>query len=299
MTYRQHGLLVAGGIALIGVAWTASWSGTSPLAYHAFFPLWLGYILAVSGITGLLTGSSLPARGWKPFTILFACSIPFWWIFELLNLRLQDWHYQLPHRYSWFAYRLEASFAFSTVVPAIFVTAELWFALIGRRLARPWFRLTLSRRGWATLVVTGVVMLILTAIWPRVLFPLAWISLFFIIDPLVHVLGGRSIATGVATGNWRPVWLLFLAGLTCGFFWEMWNVHAMPKWTYSVPYVDRAHLFEMPLLGYGGYLPFAVETYAVVKAIDLALRFLPVDFLRFDGPLVEDTISSGPEVPAP
>ncbi|HEY4336757.1 MAG TPA: hypothetical protein VGM89_12690, partial [Puia sp.] len=29
-------------------------------------------------------------------------------------------------------------------------------------------------------------------------------------------------------------------------------------WTYVIPYVNQVHVFEMPLLGYLGYLPFSV-----------------------------------------
>jgi hypothetical protein len=64
-------------------------------------------------------------------------------------------------------------------------------------------------------------------------------------------------------GDWRPVMALWLAGLTCGFFWELWNYYAWPKWIYHVPFVGVFHLFEMPALGYGGYLPFAMEVYAL------------------------------------
>jgi hypothetical protein len=45
----------------------------------------------------------------------------------------------------------------------------------------------------------------------------------------------------------------------CGFFWEAWNFYSYPKWVYHVPFVSWLKLFEMPLLGYGGYLPFALE----------------------------------------
>ena len=51
--------------------------------------------------------------------------------------------------------------------------------------------------------------------------------------------------------------------MVCGFFWEMWNYWAAPKWVYHVPFVDFWHVFEMPLLGYLGYLPFALELYAM------------------------------------
>ena len=52
------------------------------------------------------------------------------------------------------------------------------------------------------------------------------------------------------------------AALLCGFFWEMWNYLAFPKWYYTIPFGQYAHIFEMPLLGYAGYLPFGLEIYA-------------------------------------
>jgi hypothetical protein len=45
----------------------------------------------------------------------------------------------------------------------------------------------------------------------------------------------------------------------------MWNFYSMPKWIYTVPGVDRWHVFEMPLLGYAGYLPFGLECLAVAS----------------------------------
>jgi hypothetical protein len=56
-----------------------------------------------------------------------------------------------------------------------------------------------------------------------------------------------------------------LAALTCGFFWEMWNFFSLPKWYYTVPYVGFARVFEMPILGYTGYLPFALELFALYQ----------------------------------
>jgi len=56
---------------------------------------------------------------------------------------------------------------------------------------------------------------------------------------------------------------LLAAGLMCGFFWEFWNYWAITKWYYNVPYVGFFKIFEMPILGYLGYLPFALELYAM------------------------------------
>jgi hypothetical protein len=47
----------------------------------------------------------------------------------------------------------------------------------------------------------------------------------------------------------------------------MWNYYAYPKWVYHVPFVDFWRIFEMPLLGYGGYLPFAMELFALYHLV--------------------------------
>ena len=64
-------------------------------------------------------------------------------------------------------------------------------------------------------------------------------------------------------GDWRTVISLSLGALVCGLFWEMWNYYSFPKWVYHVPRLGFWHIFEMPLLGYGGYVPFALELYAL------------------------------------
>ncbi len=43
----------------------------------------------------------------------------------------------------------------------------------------------------------------------------------------------------------------------------MWNYWSYPKWKYEIPFVDFLHVFEMPLLGYTGYLPFALELFGL------------------------------------
>jgi hypothetical protein len=48
-----------------------------------------------------------------------------------------------------------------------------------------------------------------------------------------------------------------------GFFWEFWNFWSYPKWIYRLPYLELLHVFEMPLFGYLGYLPFALELFAL------------------------------------
>jgi hypothetical protein len=57
-------------------------------------------------------------------------------------------------------------------------------------------------------------------------------------------------------------WLV--AGLVCGFLWEFWNYWATGKWQYvGVPVFPSVKLFEMPLVGYLGFPPFALEAFAM------------------------------------
>jgi hypothetical protein len=56
---------------------------------------------------------------------------------------------------------------------------------------------------------------------------------------------------------------LSVGALICGFFWEMWNYYSWPKWIYHTPGAQFLHVFEMPLLGYGGYVPFALELFVL------------------------------------
>ena len=102
------------------------------------------------------------------------------------------------------------------------------------------------------------------AIWPNYLFPFLWIS------PLLFVLGlqmawGKSlILSALREGYWQVITIPACAALVCGFFWEMWNFYSAAKWEYTIPFVDRFHVFEMPILGYSGYLPFGLECIVAV-----------------------------------
>ena len=81
-----------------------------------------------------------------------------------------------------------------------------------------------------------------------------------------QTLGKRPAAfPELGDGDWRRVFRFALAALICGFFWELWNFHSLAQWVYSVPYVDRFLLFEMPLLGFAGYLPFGLECAVIVN----------------------------------
>jgi hypothetical protein len=93
------------------------------------------------------------------------------------------------------------------------------------------------------------------------------------LEPINVLLGNRSLSQYTGRGDWRPILALWTGCLICAFFWELWNYYSYPKWLYQVPFVDFLRIFEMPLLGYGGYLPFSLELYALYHLVTGMLRW--------------------------
>lgn len=255
------------GLLLIAVFWTLNW-GLDGLRTHVlFFPLWLGYILTIDALVLRRRGTSILTRSRRDFVLLFVCSMPAWWLFEAINARTQNWQYLGAEQIGDLTYFVLASIAFSTVMPAVFETAELVRSFdgvdrlpLGGRL-RPTPQLTWTFAG------IGVVMLALVLVWPTYFYPFTWGWAFFVTVAANLGLGKHTLLHHTAHGDWRPVVSLAFGALVCGFFWELWNVHAYPKWVYDAPGVNVWHIFEMPLLGYIGYLPFAFELHALVHLL--------------------------------
>jgi hypothetical protein len=259
-TFALHGWI---GLALVAVFWTINWTASGARTQWAFFPLWLGYCLTIDALVVWRTGTSLLSRDWRKYIGLFLVSAPVWWLFEAINWRLQNWTYDGAELFSPLTFFLFATINFTTVIPAVFGAAELvssfdWVKRLGRGLViRP------TRPTTLTFFLAGWGMLALMLAWPKVFFPFSWISIFFILEPINIWMGNRSLASWLERGDWRPVVSLWVGVLLTAVFWEMWNYFSYPKWIYQVPWGDCCHIFEMPLLGYGGYLPFALELFAV------------------------------------
>ena len=247
------------------VFWYFNWFLDGPRSHWAFFPMWFGFVLTINGLTHKSKGSSLFSSGLKSWLFLFLLSAPIWWLFEWLNKVAQYWHYIGVDSFSDVQYNLMATLSFATVIPAIFSTAEFVDCLqslpdkgpvVGRR-----------HRTVVLFFVLGCIMLFAFLIKPEYSAPFLWMSLFFILDPVNYWLGYKSILRETSKGNWRIVYCLWIASLICGFLWEFWNFYSFPKWIYTVPFVDFWYVFEMPMLGYLGYIPFALELYAMYHLI--------------------------------
>jgi hypothetical protein len=253
------------GLLLLAVCWPLNWTLPGMRTAYLFFPLWLGYILVVDALVLARSGASLWTRSRRDFVLLFVASAPVWWLFEIVNSRTGNWEYLGTHTLTPLEYYTLCTLSFSTVMPAVFETAELARTFGWMQKFASWRPIVPTRRlclGW---LLTGATMLALTLLWPKVFYPFVWISLAMIFEPLNRRLGRRHLLEWLQHGDWRPVLALSLGALVCGFFWEMWNYWSCPKWIYHTPGAGFLHVFEMPLLGYGGYVPFGLELYGLMN----------------------------------
>ena len=257
----------------LAASWTLAWTRFSwfePFQSHTFTPLWLGYIGVVNALTVRRAGSSLLTRDPLRFGMLFPLSALFWWFFEYLNRFVGNWHYVGIEDFGALEYTFFATLAFSTVLPAMVSTAE-WLGTFGRldTAFASWFPAGLPRPKLAAAFVLVITTLSLAAlaVFRDYLFPLLWISPLLVIVSIQGLSGRTTVLAPLARGDWRGVVSYSVAALLCGFFWEMWNYGSLSHWEYTVAYVDRFRIFEMPLLGYAGYLPFGVECAAIAALV--------------------------------
>jgi hypothetical protein len=258
--FPTHGWI---GLGLVIIFWMLNWSLSGPRTQWGFFPLWLGYCLTIDALVFLRKGTSLLARSWRKYIGLFLVSAPVWWLFEALNWRLQNWHYDGAELFTPFQFAFWATLSFTTVIPAVFGSAEFIASFDFVRRIRRGLVIRPERPVPIIFFTAGLVMFVLMMVWPKIFFPFLWISIYFLMEPVNIWMGNRHLVLGLKNGDWRTVIALWLGVLMTAFFWEMWNYYSFPKWVYHVPWGDFLHIFEMPLLGYGGYLPFALELYAV------------------------------------
>ncbi len=253
-------MLVGWLLAWTRFAWFAPWQG------HTFCLPWIGYIILINALCVQRSGHSLLTDVPKRFPLLIGASAVFWWFFEYLNRFVQNWYYTGVDHFSALSYTLFASLSFATVLPAVLGTYRL---LLTYPLFDSGLNQMLSLRNpfpralaWGVLALSGAGLAGL-GIWPNEFFSLLWVSPLLIISALQFLSGREILFTRLGHGDWRPLLAAALAGLICGFFWELWNVGSLARWHYAVPYVQRFHLFAMPMLGYGGYLPFGLECLVV------------------------------------
>ncbi len=244
-----------------------------------FTPLvWTGYVLLVDALVASLKADSLLSHTpWRFFTLAF-WSAPLWLVFEAYNLRLENWEYVgLPDS---LALRgLGYAWSFATIWPAIFETAAFIEALgifkRTDRAARPPRAETL----WVP-AICGLACVVIPVVVPtsigRYLFGAVWVGFALLLDPLNELWNGYSFLRDLRAGQAASFWSFLASGWVCGILWEFWNYWAGAKWVYIFPLGQGWKVFEMPIAGYLGFLPFALECKVMFEFLrTLKTRFGP------------------------
>ena len=197
-------------------------------------------------------------------------SLVIWLCFEIYNFRLNNWHYlELPPELllRWLGYTI----AYATVLPGIFVTWQLLGALFP---SRPSGGTALPPSLTKVLLWSGLAASIAPWLWPRYFFPFVWLGPTALFAVANYRLGGEGILRELEQRGPAAFYRLVGAGAICGFLWELWNFWAKSKWIYDIPFFDWLHLFEMPLAGFLGFLPFALECHEMYWVGEKALTRL-------------------------
>ncbi|HXK59457.1 MAG TPA: hypothetical protein PLP42_06125 [Acidobacteriota bacterium] len=252
--------------------------------YSYFYSIaWWTYIFFAAGINHIRANNSLILDRPREALRVFLFSTPLWLFFEIYNFRLDNWNYigvPIATYLRWPGYFV----AFGTVLPGIFETATLLrnIGIVKQIRGRS---IRISNGLLVRSVALGILMMFSPLMAPEWFFPFVWLGLIFLLDPLLYWAGHKdaSLAGQAEQGDYSLLVRLLLAGMVCGLLWEFWNYWAGAKWIYSVPKLAFLKIFEMPLLGFFGFPPFALECYLAYRVMTLirerhlrARRFAPI-----------------------
>ncbi len=247
-------------MVLASVVWLLAmggvWMGREPFLSWLYFFAWWPLLLFLDGALLYLRQESWMWRRPGQFLLMCFWSVTIWLVFEAYNLVLHNWGYVEVEARLWWRWPGYA-LAFATVLPGLLLSAEVLAALgfwqgrqgVTRRLGvwQPWA------------LYFGVACLVLPLTAPGYAFPLIWLGFIFLLDPLSDLFSGDSLLGRWLAGERQRHFCLLTAGLFCGLWWELWNYPARTKWIYTLPVFNFARIFEMPVLGYLGFPPFALE----------------------------------------
>jgi hypothetical protein len=257
---RYARLTIGLGVALHLVFFVLMRRGVEP--FHTFFYLfaWWTFIPVIGAINAGRGGNSLIFGKSGQLAWLAGFSVVVWLFFEIWNFQLQNWRYVGVIELTWLRW-VAYTVSFATVLPAILeIDILLGNFNVVRRAPGPVIRV--SGKVLNGCIVSGLVMMAFVMLLPRYCFPLLWVGLVFVLDPLIYERDRDVSLLGQAEqGSYARLLRLMIAGLLCGVLWEFWNYWSGAKWIYTIPFFNFWKIFEMPLVGFLGFMPFALECY--------------------------------------
>ncbi len=274
---RHTRLIIGLGVALHLIFFVLMLRGVEP--FHTFFYLfaWWTFLPVIGAINAERGGNSLIFGANRQLAWLAGYSVVVWLFFEIWNFQLQNWRYVGVIELTWLRW-VAYAVSFATVLPGILeVDTLLGNFNVVRRAHGPAIRV--SGRVLNGIIVVGVVMMALVMLLPRYCFPLLWGGMVFILDPLIYERDRDASLLGqAAQGSYARLLRLMLAGLSCGVLWEFWNYWSGAKWIYTIPFFNFWKVFEMPLVGFVGFMPFALECYLFWQLLLLVRQSVKPDW---------------------
>jgi len=238
---------------------------------------WWSFILIMDSLNFRIRKISPLSESTKTFLFSAYISVFVWLIFELFNLMLKNWSYHdLPASpwERWLGYFI----AFASVIPAM---REISFFMEGllKKKSIALFRLKAPPHFLKLCVFLGLVFIFLAITWPSLFFPLVWICFIFLLEPINFWLKNETFLFDLERKDWTRLWSWIIAGLVAGFFWEFWNFLANSRWEYFLPYLNFWRVFEMPVFGYTGFMPFALEIFGFHQLFSWMYKKIEKKFL--------------------
>lgn len=245
---------------------------------------WWGYLFFMDALIFSIKGNSLINNKTKEFFLQLFLSVIFWGIFEVYNLYLRNWTYiNLPENIviRYFGYLV----SFTTIMPGMFMTAEL-LNISGIFRSFRIVKLEVSNKLIYTFLCVGLIFLIVPLLVPQhiaqYLFLLVWIGFILLLEPIAYSSGANSLLKDLENSTLNRILCLSFSGLICGFLWEFWNYWATSKWIYTVPYTPGIKIFEMPIAGFLGFIPFCWEFFVMYSCTKLFVKKHRTTFLKIE-----------------
>ena len=242
-----------------------------------FIPIIWGLVFTVDGIVYRRSnGHSIFSD--KPINLLYIglCSAVGWGYFEYLSLFVGvNWYYPVAKLITTFEFYLYAFVGGAALVPfvfQIFMLLNTFNGLKFRYSKGP--KISISRTTQIIILIISIASLFAISFFPFILYPLLWVGPVIILSIVFDMIGlWTPFRPIVNQGNWTPLALIGLADLMQGLICEGTNFlsaghnpfHTLVPgyWKYSIPYVDKFHVFEMPFEGLFGYLPYGIYNWIV------------------------------------
>lgn len=262
------------GVPLI-LLWThRPWPHLGWLLKFSDIPLFWGFILILDGYAYKRGGHSMMSTNPRELIGIGVASVSGWMVFDFLNFFIHmNWYYPFGNNLDGREFLLYALIGSSGFLPMAFEWYYLLrtFEGIRNRFSNgpKW-----NPKLWVKILVLvlSYVMLFFMGVNPNTFFYFVWLGPVIILTYMLEFVGIWTPFRPIIQGNWSYFLIFALTFLFQGIILEFENYVSAARnaagvpilcqspafWMYHLPYVHRYCVFEMPLLGYLGYLPFSV-----------------------------------------